>query len=275
MHDSVLLSPQGAESMVRVIEASPRVRRRYQFFVWTQNQLQVLVPHDVAICGAYLRTSKEVLYEAFHSVPLPQPVLALLTDSRSPLMRWVAQRWIDSQGDALVVDLVDLPGDPALNGRTLLATSGLVQLLVHGVSRPQRPSEIESLFIFGNLRRPCSPEHQTHLDLLLPHLHSTYLRVQSTERQMGGSLAVAPATRAAAAAAPGGAITVREKQILGWVREGKSNHEIGEVLGISALTVKNHVQKILRKLGAANRAQAVSVAMTLNLFGKAGEESSR
>jgi len=273
MHDSVLLSPQGAESMVRVIEASPRVRRRYQFFVWTQNQLQVLVPHDLIICGAYLRSSKEVLYEAFHSVPLPPAVLSLLTDSRSSLMRWIAQRWIDGQGDALVLDLTQLPGDPTLNGRNLLAASNLTQVLVHGVSRPQRAAEIESLFIFASLRRACSPEHQTHLDLLLPHLHSTYLRVQSTERQLGGVLSSTAIPRAPIA--PGGAITVREKQILGWVREGKSNHEIGEVLGISALTVKNHVQKILRKLGAANRAQAVSVAMTLNLFGKAGEETSR
>ena len=45
-----------------------------------------------------------------------------------------------------------------------------------------------------------------------------------------------------------------------------SNQQIGEVLGISALTVKNHVQKILRKLNAANRAQAVARAMTMNLL---------
>ena len=67
-------------------------------------------------------------------------------------------------------------------------------------------------------------------------------------------------------------ITEREKQILGWVREGMSNHEIGTELGISPLTVKNHVQKILRKLGAANRAQAVARAMTLNLLGRSASE---
>ena len=35
---------------------------------------------------------------------------------------------------------------------------------------------------------------------------------------------------------------------------------------ISPLTVKNHVQKILRKLGASNRAQAVSKAISLGLI---------
>ena len=61
-------------------------------------------------------------------------------------------------------------------------------------------------------------------------------------------------------------VTPREAQILSWVREGKNNQEIGIELGISALTVKNHIQKILRKLGASNRAHAVALAMQLRLL---------
>ena len=61
-------------------------------------------------------------------------------------------------------------------------------------------------------------------------------------------------------------ISEREEQVLIWVREGMSNQEIGVQLGISPLTVKNHVQKILRKLGATNRAQAVARAMSMNLL---------
>ena len=37
-------------------------------------------------------------------------------------------------------------------------------------------------------------------------------------------------------------------------------------LGISPLTVKNHVQSILRKLGVANRTQAVATALNLGLL---------
>jgi DNA-binding NarL/FixJ family response regulator len=57
------------------------------------------------------------------------------------------------------------------------------------------------------------------------------------------------------------------------VREGKSNVEIASLLGISALTVKNHVQKILRKVGAANRAQAVAKAMEAQLLSGAPDGS--
>jgi DNA-binding CsgD family transcriptional regulator len=47
---------------------------------------------------------------------------------------------------------------------------------------------------------------------------------------------------------------------------GKSNHEIGGLLEISPLTVKNHVQKICRKLNAQNRAHAVSRGISLRLL---------
>jgi len=47
---------------------------------------------------------------------------------------------------------------------------------------------------------------------------------------------------------------------------GKSNIEIGTILTISPLTVKNHVQKILRKLNVQNRTQAVGRALALRIL---------
>jgi DNA-binding NarL/FixJ family response regulator len=41
--------------------------------------------------------------------------------------------------------------------------------------------------------------------------------------------------------------------------EGASNASIGEALVISQATVKSHVRHILRKLGAGNRTEAVSL----------------
>ena len=61
-------------------------------------------------------------------------------------------------------------------------------------------------------------------------------------------------------------LSEREIQIMSGVRDGKTNAEIGAELGISPLTVKNHVQRILRKLGVANRAQAVARCLSANVF---------
>ena len=51
-----------------------------------------------------------------------------------------------------------------------------------------------------------------------------------------------------------------------WVREGKTNDEIGQILGISGLTVKNHLQRLYRLLGVSNRTHAIARGAALRLF---------
>ncbi|MBF4478179.1 regulatory protein, luxR family [Rhodococcus rhodochrous J3] len=52
-------------------------------------------------------------------------------------------------------------------------------------------------------------------------------------------------------------LTAREREVFALVVRGASNAEIAEELVISIFTVKTHVKKILRKLGAANRSEAI------------------
>jgi DNA-binding CsgD family transcriptional regulator len=65
-------------------------------------------------------------------------------------------------------------------------------------------------------------------------------------------------------------LTERELEILRKVSDGMTNAAIGEALGISPQTVKNHVTSILRKLAVNDRTQAVVTAfrrgwLTLNV----------
>jgi DNA-binding NarL/FixJ family response regulator len=53
----------------------------------------------------------------------------------------------------------------------------------------------------------------------------------------------------------------REVEVLRLVADGKSNKEIGDLLGLSALTVKSHLARIARKLGTGDRAEMVALAM--------------
>ncbi|MFI2432073.1 response regulator [Streptomyces sp. NPDC018693] len=52
----------------------------------------------------------------------------------------------------------------------------------------------------------------------------------------------------------------REREVLTLVARGQNNTEIAEVLGLSPLTAKTHVSRIMGKLGARDRAQLVIVA---------------
>jgi DNA-binding CsgD family transcriptional regulator len=56
-------------------------------------------------------------------------------------------------------------------------------------------------------------------------------------------------------------LSKREREVLSWVSQGKSNGEIGIILNISAHTVKHHMEKIFAKLGVENRHAAMLCAL--------------
>ncbi len=58
----------------------------------------------------------------------------------------------------------------------------------------------------------------------------------------------------------------RELEVLILLASGRTNAEIAKDLFVAVGTVKSHVNNIYRKLGAANRAQAVTGARALNLL---------
>ncbi|MGF6119658.1 DNA-binding CsgD family transcriptional regulator [Janthinobacterium lividum] len=102
---------------------------------------------------------------------------------------------------------------------------------------------------------PADAARQAYvLELLLPCLHVHWLALPGSQH---ARMAGPAATRAASA---------RELEVLHWVREGKSNDEVGKILGISGTTVKSHLQRIYKLLGVSNRMQAVSRGIALRLL---------
>jgi DNA-binding CsgD family transcriptional regulator len=55
-------------------------------------------------------------------------------------------------------------------------------------------------------------------------------------------------------------LTPREAEVLFWISQGKSNHDIGVILGASTGTICKHVEHILSKLNVENRTAAAVVA---------------
>ncbi|MFC9497705.1 response regulator transcription factor [Streptomyces sp. NPDC056982] len=70
-------------------------------------------------------------------------------------------------------------------------------------------------------------------------------------------------------AAPRTPVTHRERQILVLAANGNTNQAIGQALGLSKETVKTHLQRVLRKLKASDRTQAVAIAQRTGLIGDA------
>lgn len=62
--------------------------------------------------------------------------------------------------------------------------------------------------------------------------------------------------------APVPSLSEKEKEVLSWIVQGKSNWEIAQILGVSERTAKFHVENIIKKLNVVNRTQAVAIAVS-------------
>jgi len=56
-------------------------------------------------------------------------------------------------------------------------------------------------------------------------------------------------------------LTFREAEILMWISRGKTNKEVGVILGSSPRTINKHLEHIFEKLGVVTRAAAVSIVL--------------
>ena len=56
-------------------------------------------------------------------------------------------------------------------------------------------------------------------------------------------------------------LTAREAEVLYWVAKGKTNRDIGDILGMSPKTVTKHLEHVFVKLGVETRTAAASMAM--------------
>ena len=98
---------------------------------------------------------------------------------------------------------------------------------------------------------------------------------QALEAVVRGGAAIDPAVQhlldALATGAPATAgtlpdgLTPREAEVLSLIAEGLSNAEIAHRLVVSEATVKSHINHLFTKIGARDRAQAVTYAYRHNL----------
>lgn len=55
-------------------------------------------------------------------------------------------------------------------------------------------------------------------------------------------------------------LTPRETEVLSWIAKGKTNRDVGEILGMSPRTVNKHLEHVFEKLGVETRAAAAALA---------------
>lgn len=256
MEQLVILSKTEQEYLLRIIEASVDLRDMRQFFLWSQGQLQALLPHEMMVCMQFGADGALQRIEAVHGGVLDATAMAALCDPERGLAPRLARHAAAADLMPCMADARDPASGTLQQFQDELAASGYQNLIVHGSGAVAGGATVFALF--GLPMRP-GPRQAWFLTLLLPHLHLALMR-------LARPVPARPDGGAGMRAGAGRALSPRESEIMGWLREGKRNDEIAGILGISALTVKNHLQRIYKLLGVRNRGEAVARCGALRLL---------
>jgi DNA-binding CsgD family transcriptional regulator len=108
-------------------------------------------------------------------------------------------------------------------------------------------------YFFQNISAAVRGDIKLRLTMLAPYVHIAISRVFDLNQLKPQGLEGKKQNPCMAA------LSSREAEISSWVACGKTNWEIGQILGISDKTVKTHMQNILFKLHASSRAQVAAL----------------
>jgi transcriptional regulator EpsA len=232
-----------------------QTRHHYELFLLLQGEIQHFISHQIFIAAWGDYRDSNLVFDVVSALPGVRTVEVGGCGSEvGRMLKDLQARWIANGRRKMLLN----------NGRVKSITSsscdcalhksmrGMQSILVHGV-RDER-EQTDSIYVALDRSSVISGRSvESFFPLVDPLIAQIDVAFQKV-----GALKCAGATAVAAAASGTGHLSEREREIMAWIAEGKTNAEIGSILGISSFTVKNHVQSIFRKLGAANRTEAVS-----------------
>jgi transcriptional regulator EpsA len=255
------LDVEQRQVFMEVIEESLRVSQRTHMFNWLQAGFQYLLGHEVMIFGVKAEETGDYNFEYFSISRYFDDARFKEVIARDAGLLYQALRlWKKTAAPVIVTSqqqAADYNSYSVLNiPEADLKASELGSIVAHGFG--DNNNQVSTFVAFARLSKQAD-NHKTNtshahvLELIMPHLHCGLIRVASSR---GNLVFTGKASKK---------ITWRESEILQWVHMGKTNWEIATILDISPLTVKNHVQNILRKLDVQNRGQAAVKASKLGL----------
>lgn len=237
---------------MELIHESLRIKSHFELFIWLQGQLQFFMPHQILIAAWGDFSLGLIYFDILSSVPGLRTNDFKKSDL-SPLLKQLFSHWSHNQTPLTLNNTqgffhaINLEFDDICN-----PINNMRSAVVHGIQDTR--GHHDCLYILMNSESGATTSGKM-LEALLPYVDCALRRVEHLPEQLPETTHVADELVEAALDTQ---LSTREKDIMQWVKEGKTNVEIGIILDISAFTVKNHLQRIFKKLDVLNRAQAVS-----------------
>ncbi|MDP2246488.1 MAG: transcriptional regulator EpsA [Nitrosomonadales bacterium] len=236
-----------------IVNESLSVKSNFEFMLWSQGNLQQFLPHEIMISAWGDFSLGLIDFEIISPIP---DVHSAQNTKLVPLLKRLFDHWSNHASSAFTVRMKHGLSEKDQFGYEQLSGSfrEMRSAIVHAVKDKRGRHDCLYLLLSRSETPPASARKM--LETLLPNIDCTL-------RQIGRSTIPKPEVPLDLADDGHDNLSTREQEIMEWVCKGKTNFEIGMILDISAFTVKNHLQRIFKKLDVMNRAQAVAKLSSL------------
>lgn len=245
------LTPEEGARFMRIVSECGRIQRHYDIYRWLSGEVQHFLPHAVLLSAWGDFANWEIKLDLTSG--LPGVRTAQLAHCRvEPLLRRAYTLWKDAARQPVLLKPAELEATQECHCPIHAALRGMRSVLVHGVH--DKRSGDESLLIAltcGSFTKGRSAlRFNSLLDPLVAQIDAAFRKVPAF-----------PLVDPRSALRDGSNVldlSGRELEVLESMCRGKTNLEIAAALTISPFTVKNHVQRIFRKIGVTNRTLAAA-----------------
>lgn len=228
-----------ARQIERLTALAADVYTRAQLREWVRGPLREMLPHQHALLAFGRRHSLGIKLDDLVAVDLPETYLAAIQDAPDVLESPALERWfILREPVRISVDML-FPQYGA-KWSDNFQSHGMRDVIVDG-HLLRGAANVTLLKLYN-----CSPQVVASLSViretLLTTLNDIWARIAQVEALMRtDKLKIVQA------------LSPAEKEIIYWLKFGKTNSEIAQILGKSEHTIKTQIHKTLIKTGAVNR----------------------
>ncbi len=264
--------------ILQTAEASLRIREHGDLVQWLQGDVQNFLPHEVLIAAWGDFGSSNITFNILSLSPFlrkegkygsgsPNPFgVSVCLESKQVTNRRcgafsflldMRDRWLGHRCRPYVALKSSTEDDFAFicqrcDRDAAMLLGSMKSSLVHGFS--DQRGKLECIYVFLSSKDLSDTVYRRSLRFFLPYLDHSLRQVSHHPAPVDDSGSTGTGKDETGDLS---GLSQREVEIMEWVRIGKTNVEVAMILNISSFTVKNHLQRIFRKLDASNRAQAV------------------
>ena len=248
------VEPNLSEKIFSIIASSYSINKHIDFYNWLQTSVAEVLPHNMLLAcwGDFDSNSQKFNFNYDVSSNLANIRTQALFDSPEKvdvLMRHLHKTWSANDCRWLTVNNLDnVDGNDEIKSKLPDIFNEFKSLLVYGLSDLRANNDC--LYVFFS-KDSTFKIQDSLMGLLMPHIDNVLRKIQHIEPVDSSEFERVSAIKSYN-------LSMRELEIIDWVKLGKTDSEIAMILFISQNTVKSHLKHVFEKLNVTRRAQAVA-----------------